>query len=282
MSAPSVYAYLDYRTFLNDWIHHRRADDPDYSYARFAREGGGSKAALANVLSGARSPRPATLDAFARAMDLSPPERNYLGLLVDLSAAVDVTTRREVMDRILSTERYRQLGLAESSSDDDVFRFAEHWYLPVIREMATLPGFREDPEWIATTLRPTIQTHEASQALQTLLDLGFLCRDPEGRLQAREIRFRTQPEAVQRAATHYHRSVVPELLRSLDVAHSEYQHVVAATVTLAPEQLAEAKARIQVVVEQLATIADDRGARGEARVYQFSVQLLPVTAVVGE
>ncbi len=103
---PCIFGYLDHRVFLRDWIDARKRHDPHYSYAAFARAGGCSKAAVSNVLNGARTPRPDTLDAFARAMALTPDERNYLGLLVDYSAAPTVERRREVLHRLLSNHRY--------------------------------------------------------------------------------------------------------------------------------------------------------------------------------
>lgn len=51
-------------------------------------------------------------------------------------------------------------------------------YLPAIRELVLSPSFREDPEWIASTLRPPIKPIEARQALDTLLELGLLQRTP--------------------------------------------------------------------------------------------------------
>lgn len=209
MSMPEVFAYLDYRTFLRDWLDARRRDDPAYSYATFARDGGCSKAALANVLGGARAPRAKTLDAFAQAMALTATERNYLGLLVDLAGAQDLEQRRAVMDRILSVEHYRKMRRAESETDADLFRYLKFWYIAPIREMARFPTFQPDPDWIAAHLIPPIRPSEATSALETLLDLGFLVHEEDGSLQPREIRFRTASDSSREAVLHYHREASP-------------------------------------------------------------------------
>ena len=280
----SVYAYLDYRAFLSDWIAQRRTTDPGYSYAAFSRAGGCSKASIANVLSGARSPRPDTLDAFARAMELNPSERNYLGLLVELDAAPSQRVRRDVMDRILSTERFRQVRRAEHEAVADVSRYFEHWYIPAIREMAALPGFQEDPFWIACTLRPQIRPEEAQAAIDTLLDLGFLLRGPHGELQVREVRFSTSPQESTHGAAvaHVHREIVPGLLREMDTRNHAIQHLLAGTVCVAPSQLPEFRARMNALWEQLGTLGDDRSDDEPRRVYQLALQLLPLSDEVGE
>ncbi len=277
MPAPSVYAYLDYRAFLKDWLTHAKRTHPGYSYAAFAAAGGCSKAALANVVSGARTPRPATVDAFARAMDLRPAERNYLGLLVDLDAAPDVSSRRDVMERILASDRHQQVRIADKEPDEDVMRYFEHWYLPAIRELAALPGFRADPDRIAATLRPAIRPEEAQQALDTLFDLGFLRRDAEGAIEVREVRFRTEPETFQKAAYHVHHDVIPRLLGALDTDQAQRQHLLTATLSLSEDQIAEVKARLNAVLDQLTTQADSGSGTGPRAVYQLAIQLLPLS-----
>jgi uncharacterized protein (TIGR02147 family) len=276
---PNVFSYVDYRAFLESWFAARKGQDPSYSYTTFARDGGCSRAALANVISGTRHPRPATLDAFARAMGLDPSARNYLGLLVELASAQTMEGRRGVMDRILSSERLGQLRLAENTRDDHVFRYLEHWWVPVICELVEVEGFREDPAWIAAMLRPRITDAQAAAALATLLELGFVRRTESGGLVRAEIRFRTAPETLAAAAEHFHREAVTALLRAIDASNGSEQHLLAATVTLSPALVPEAKARLNAVIEQLATLGDGDAAPAARRVYQIAVQLLPVTEV---
>ncbi|MEN0064380.1 MAG: TIGR02147 family protein [Myxococcota bacterium] len=277
MPLPSIFNYLDYRAFLREWLQERKRQEPNYTYQDFADAGGCSKAAISNVLNGSRRPRIATIDAFALAMNLKPAERNYFGLLVDFSTARDVETRVEVLEAIVSGSRFQQLRLAERESDDVVFRYAEHWYVPAIRELASLPGFRDDPEWIAKKLCPSIEPKQAEHALNTLFELDFLRRRSDGRVEVREVRFRSEPETTKRAIAHFHRDAIPGLLRQMDPRRGEEQHVLAATMAIASGQVPEFKVRLNTLVGHLATMADDRQADGPYRIYQLAIQLLPVT-----
>lgn len=281
MSQPSVFSYLDYRSFLRDWFEARKRSDDGYSYARFAEDGGCSKSTLANVLSGARSPRSGTLDAFARAMSLTPSERNYLGLLVELSEAEGLDRRREVMERILVSERYQQVRLAKGGDESELFRLVEHWYIPAVRELAALPAFRPDPEWIARTLRPSISVDEARDALDRLFELKLLRYGPNGTVERGEIQFRTEPEVRERAILHLYREAIPELLRRFESTEDYPSHVMAATIILPPDLMAEAKARLSATVNQLAALGDAAGVDGERRIYQLAVQLVPISETVG-
>jgi uncharacterized protein (TIGR02147 family) len=279
MPTPSITAYLDFRAYLRDWLTHRKELEPGYSYAAFAAEGGCSKAALANVLSGNRHPRPDTLDAFARAMGLSPAERNVLGLLAELDAAPDVRRRRDVLERLLDSELHGQTRHAEVEPGD-AMRYLRHWYVPAIRELATRPGFRAEPEWIAATLTPSIRVDQAREALDTLLDLGFVVREPDGRVSVREVRFRTANETFAEAAEHVHRHVVPEVLRHFDTDNASRQHLLAHTFLLSPDQVPEAKQRLNTVFEQVATQGDDPSVDGPRTAYLMAVQLLPLSEPV--
>lgn len=281
MPLPSVFAYLDYRVYLRDWFDARKRLDADYSFSAFSRDAGCSKAALANVIGGARAPRAATLDAFAQAMELTPHERNYLGLLVELAGAPDLAQRRATMDKLLSTEQYRKLRLAETNGDADAFRFLEFWYIPAIRELAGIPGFKDDPEWIATTLTPNIRVTEAEAALETLFDLGFLVRDPDGAIQQRAIRFRTAPVGLQDAAIHFHREMIPTLMRSIETKERPNQHLLTTTVALDASMLPEAKARLDALIDELTSMAEDARAQEGKRIYQVGIQLLPISAELG-
>ena len=281
LARPTIFSYLDYRAFLREWFDAMKRADPDYSYAQFARDGGCSKSTLANVLSGARTPRSGTLDAFARAMALTPSERNYLGLLVELAGAEDLDARRQVMERILASERYHQVRVAERGDESELFRFIEHWYVPAIRELAALPSFVPEPEWIASVLRPRITVDQARDGLDRLFELDLLRHGPDGSVERREIQFRTDVAAHQVAIQHLYRETLPQLLRRVDRADGEEQHVMAATLILPPELMAEAKARLTATVQQLAALSDAAGVDGERRIYQLAGQLLPVSETVG-
>lgn len=275
---PSIHAYVDYRAFLREWVEAARRADPDFSYAAFAARGGCSKAALANVLGGVRSPRPATLDAFARAMRLGPAERHHLGLLVELAGAASEERRRDLLDRILADERHGKVREAEREPEQDVERYFENWWTPAIREMATFEGFQADPAWIAMRLHPPVPVHDVAHALDTLLELGFLVRADDGRVAPREVRFRTAPETTVRAVARYQKEVMSGLLRALDTDRHQEQHTLTATLVLDPEQLKEAKARLNAVATQIATMSDVGSDRSGRRVYQIGLQLFPLSS----
>ncbi|MEO0603059.1 MAG: DUF4423 domain-containing protein, partial [Myxococcota bacterium] len=143
------------------------------------------------------------------------------------------------------------------------------------------PGFREDAAWIASVMHPPITAEQAQEALDTLFELDYVRRRDDGSLEVSAIQWRTNSDATTPGVSHFHQVVIPELLSELDPAENGEQQVMAATLTVAPSQLGEFKERIYKLTMQLATMADDRVPGEPHRVYQFAVQLMPVTKAVG-
>ena len=62
-------------------------------------------------------------------------------------------------------------------------------------QLALLPGFREDPEWIVEQLRPRVSAADVKRALRHLETLGLLVRNDGGGLIAADRKL-TTPERV--------------------------------------------------------------------------------------
>lgn len=276
MPLPSVASYLDFRAYLTDWFNARKQADPTYSYARFGRDGGCSKAALANVIGGARLPRPATIDAFARAMSLNPTEHTMLAHLVDLEGARTQAERRQVMERILSAEKFGQVRALENETDEALTRFLEFWWVPVIRELATLPGFRDDPEWLASQMWPPITPEQAKSALDTLCDLEFLVRTDSG-IETRELHFRTEPQVTMDALLHFHQEVLPKLMANIRNTCHDQQHLLTGTLLLSADVMPEVKAKLDALMSEVVILSESLPKEPGARVYQLTLQALPVS-----
>tara|TARA_B100001750_G_scaffold243523_1_gene258955 strand:+ start:1308 stop:1913 length:606 start_codon:yes stop_codon:yes gene_type:complete len=89
--------------------------------------------------------------------------------------------------KLTGSRRYRSGHELEVAQAD----YHSKWYLPAIRELVAREGFDDDPEWIASRLRPRI---DAAEGLALLLRIGLLVRSPDGIAQG-ELLVSTGPEA---------------------------------------------------------------------------------------
>ncbi|MEN0064336.1 MAG: TIGR02147 family protein [Myxococcota bacterium] len=274
MTPPRLTHYLDFRRYLKDWLAYKKHIDPSYSHGVFGKASGLARSTLHNVLYDGRTPKPETLDKFARAIGLCPSERMHLGLLVELNTASSIEQRRQIVRKI--TEQ-PQTGHSEWIEDrPDVFEiYLSRWYYPVVRELARHPSFRADPRWLARTLVPAVTEEEAAEALQTLQDLSLLdLRD--GKVEVRSLRVQTRPDTEARASAEFHKRMVPAILDRMEDVPAELRHLMATVVSLPTELLPEVKLRIVRLIQQISDLADDPAAE-ERRAYQLAVQLIPVS-----
>lgn len=196
MPAPDVLDFADYRKYLAAWFEAKKKENPRLSHRWFASElGTANPSVLANIVAG-RRPLPAErVGAFCAVLGLAGLHAEYFAALVDFGNAAE----RAEADRAWATLAELRARALPPEVGVDSFGFLARWYIPAIHELARLPGFVEDPDWIAACMDPPLTPDEARHALDVCERLGFFVRE-DGRLVAAQPTVRT-PETVRALAT---------------------------------------------------------------------------------
>ncbi len=259
-----IYDFLDLRAYLRAYYEHKKATGRGFSYRAFSRRAG-LKAPnhLKRIIDGDRPLTEQAALQYADAIGLDGERRQYL--LDTLEA------RRIAHERLLSYRRVRRAHRLEAAHA----AYHAHWYLPAIRELATIPGFREDPQWVADTLLPKISKRQATSALRTLEELGLLVRDEGGALVPGEAVLTTGAETRGMHIGVFHRAMLARAAESIDLVPREDRDISSLTFGCSDETLAEVKERIVAFRKELIGLLADR-ADGD-RVVQLNFQLFPLT-----
>lgn len=269
---PDIFAYVDYRQYLRDYYDAAKANMPAFSYRYFARVADiASPSFLRHVMRGERNLEGA-VDNFATGLGLDEEEHAFFALLVDFDQAEDADTKTAAFEKVAATRRFRQARRLETG----MFDYLSHWYFPAIREMAARPDFSEDPAWIASQLVPQIELDQATDALATLLDLGMLERNGDGRIIRGEPTIATHHEVRSLAIANYHRQMLARAGESIERIPRPYRDLGAMTACVSVETIQELKARIHAfreVILELCDADDDHQV-----VIQFNSQLFPLSA----
>lgn len=274
---PAVFAYLDYRAFLKDWFEAKKAANPRYSHRAFVRRTGQrSPSFLADLLARRRNLSAQALDGVAAALGLDTDEMGFFAALVDLDQAETAEQKNAAWDRISATRRFRDARRIEGGA----FRYLSRWYFPAIRELVALPGFREDPEWIARTLQPPIRPAEAAEALELLQELGMLVRStPEGRLEPRDVRLVTPHEVQALAVLNYHQGMLKLAHDAIPRFKAADRHFLAVTAHVPRALVPHLKRELNSMYEKILEIVD--GAEGPRdEVVQVHLHVFPLSAPV--
>lgn len=274
MTAPDVYTYLDYRRFLRDWFEARKAANPRFSHRAFARRAGvSSPSLLLAVIEGKRNLTPTTIDAFIQGMGLEEGEADFFSALVQFAQAETLDDRNRAWERVRAVRRFREARhLAEEGVE-----YLSCWYYPAIRELASCEGFRDDPDWIAGALRPRITPAQARKALDVLVALGLLRREPDGGgLVPAEASVVTPHEVSGMAASNYHVAMIERARDALGSVPARERHFCGVTVAIPSSLVPRLKRELDALQERLLDLCDGAEERREA-VYQINLQLLPLS-----
>ncbi len=238
MARLNVFNFKDHKEYLRLAVKDRlQAQTLDQCAARLGYR---SPRSVAMVLNGQRLPSGEMLERFAEVLSLSSRERRYLELLVRLD---NLQRRNLETDRVV-----QELQALNPRQDFHVFlnkqTFApvSEWYYLVIRQMADGPGFVEDTAQIRRRLRNKVSESQIRSAIDTMLSLGLLARDPEtGKLTVDGASVRTQADVPSSAVRQHHRQMCGRALDTLMEQAVENREFCTATFRVDRRRMAAAK-----------------------------------------
>jgi uncharacterized protein (TIGR02147 family) len=267
-----IFDYLDYRAFLRDFYKQQKSEGRSFSFRAFARRAQiRSFNFLPLVMKGERDLSSAMAVRFAKGCGLDAKEAAYFCDLVAFGQAPSAEERNRVYERLKRFRSFREAQKLEPAQA----AYHSSWYFPAIRELVALPEFREDAKWIAATLRPAITPAQAKQALSTLLELGLLVRDADGRLAQSAECVTTGGGPLGHHVVNYHRAMMNRAICALDEFPREQRDISSVTLTVSAAGFSELKERIAAFRKELLQRADAGGPSD--RVVQLNIQLFPLS-----
>ncbi|HMV67369.1 MAG TPA: TIGR02147 family protein [Myxococcota bacterium] len=273
MSPPDLFAFLDYRAFLAAWFEARKQANPRFSHRMFARMADQkSPSLLLQVVQRKRNLTEPVARSFAEAMKLDAEETTFFLALVDLDQAQTDEARTDAWTRISAERRFRAARRIEGQA----WTYLSSTRLPALRELASLPGFREDPRWIGDAMRPKLTPAEARQGLETLESLGLLVRDSGGQLRPADVSVVTAREVGTLAVHKYHRDACDRARDAVSNVASAERHFLGLTVAIPPELMGVLKQELNGVQARLLDLCDANPGL-KRRVVQINLHLFPLS-----
>jgi uncharacterized protein (TIGR02147 family) len=272
---PDLYGYHDYRAWLRDVYAAKKAEGRGFSYRAFSRRVGlASPNHLKRVIDGERSLGIDMTPRYAAALGLSDDETRHLAELVAFCDARTDAERNEAYERLKSSRGYRRAHRLTAAHA----AYASQWYLPAIRELVRVDGFRPDPAWIAAHLLPPVTVAEATEALAVLRALGMLVETGEGGLAQADPVVTTGPETRGLHVRNIHRAFLGQAATALERVPAAERDISALTLVADDATLLEIKRRLQQLRRELLELVADRPG---TRVVQLNLQLFPVSVPDG-
>lgn len=270
---PDVYVFTDYRDFLKAFHDEQRAKNRAFSFRNFSRMAGLKSPSYLNmVIKGDRNLTAGTIAQFSKALRFNKKQSQYFEAMVFFNQAKTEKERDYYLERLVGLRPKVKLKGIEK----DQYEFYRKKYFVTIHQMVLLPGFKEDPDWIANHVSPKISAKEAQYAIDVLLRLKLLTRDENGKLTTGEGALTTPAQVSSLDIKNFHRSMLSDAKEALFDIDWTRRNFTSLTIPVPLKSMPELKKRIQNFREEIL----DWIAKGEIDyhdVYQMNIQLFPTT-----
>jgi uncharacterized protein (TIGR02147 family) len=223
------------------------------------------------VIEGKRNLSATSIEKFIHAFQLKAREAEYFRVLVHLNQAKTLDEKKLYAEQLMRFRPYRSIHPLQKEQYD----YYSQWYNVPIREWIAVPAFSEDTDWVSKNLTPPISPDQARKALDLLMELGLIERDPSGRLVQADALLSTGDEVTSVSVANYHREMIRKGAEAIERFPPSRRDISSVTLALSEEKLSRVKCLIQQFRKELLAVADqDPDPEG---VYQVNFQLFPLT-----
>lgn len=271
---PYLFDYQNYREFLRDFYHSKKAKNPKFSYRLLSRIFGfASPNFLKLVIEGDRNLTESSIEKISNGLKLKHLESNYFKVLVLSNQCKKLDEKQHLVDRL----SYLLAKAKERHLDQQFQTFLSRWYYPVIREMTLLSQFKEDPQWIALMLNGEVSADQIQICLSDLLEMGLLKRIENEKLVPAEKNLSTSPEAIQVALKGIHKDFIDKARHAVDLSAPQHRDISSLTVSMNKESFEKSKKLIRKFRQDLNIFLSKQP--HVDTVYQINFQLFNLTPI---
>jgi uncharacterized protein (TIGR02147 family) len=274
----SVYQYTNFREYLRDYYDFRKSGERGYSYRAFSKAAGFSSPNFLKLLiDGQRNVSPAATEKLIVGLRLNESSARFFRELVKFNQSKNDQVKHAhylKMQELSPNARKRNL-------EENTVKYLSNWIYPLIREMVTLPDFRDDPYWIERRIRRSISHQEIIEALSFLKEKKFIRKNPDNTWEALDNLVISSDEIQSLAIRNYHRQMLNGAMSALQELPLEQREFGAITFNLPPEAVAELKHRLKKfrteISEWTAALCQEQNEELSSQVVQLNFQMYELT-----
>jgi len=261
-----IYSHQDAVTYLNTVFEEKKEKNHRFSLRAWAKKIGETNAAhLSMILSRKRRLRPKLADRICQSLHLNESESHYF------SAMVKLTFAESPNDKIFYQEVLATLNPEHNFSNinHDQAKILSSWVHIAILEMTHLKDFQSNPQWIAMKLGLPSNSEECATAIERLLRVGLLKKDPHGKLKKTDLNTsygHIPSQEIRQSQADF----IQQGLLALEQAPPEGREISCYTVATNSEKIVRAKGMIKEFRQQLGKFLEEDD--GDT-VYQVNFQL---------
>jgi uncharacterized protein (TIGR02147 family) len=268
----NIFKYVDYRFFLADYYAARKRARAGFSYRSFALEAGLSASLLKDILTGRQNLTIASMQKYAKAMNLSENETEYFEALVRFNNSSENSEKNRYfgeMVRLRGRSAVRFLDIKE-------YEYFSKWYHAVVRELVTRKDIGDNPEIIAKMVYPRLTEAQVRKSIALLSQLDLIYKDDTGLWHATDKVISSEYEVQSVALKNYHNEMLERARFALDHFPGNAREFQGLTLSAGSQTFGRIKERIRAFSDELLSmVANDT--ESPDRVFQVNIHLFPFT-----
>ena len=268
----NVYAYYNYRKYLQDYYEYRKSVQRYFSYRSFAKKAGYSSSGLyLDLIRGRKSLTPQMLPKFIAALGLNERESRYFTLMVDFTHATTPASKQQIFDQMSALLPRTVKTLTKNQQE-----YYSKWYYVAVREaLSVLDINGSNIQELALFLNPKITLPQAKQSIQLLLDLGLIELAEDGFYRSVNKTISSGREIAPIFGHQFQKQMIDLAKGALDHYSTERRNVSCTTMSVSAEGLERIINKIDVFRKEVLDIV--RSDSGETMVCELNVQFFPLS-----
>lgn len=266
-----IYAFLDYRLFLDAYYRQRKSVDKKFSHRFIGKEGKFDPGLFSKILQGKRDISPSMVFRLAALIKLNKRQTEYFQCLVLYNQARLHGERKHHFENLMSMR-----GTMVKAVEQNQYEFYRKWYYSALRELLDFQASDgSDCDRLARQLVPPIKAAEARQGLELLEKLGFAVRDASGRYRVKDSLITTGYGNPALAANNFVLESLELAKGAIDRFPASSRNLSTVTFSIPAKRFSHYEERIREFRRQL--MAEIQKEQGTDVVYQLNLQLFPLS-----
>jgi uncharacterized protein (TIGR02147 family) len=266
---PDLYQYFDYREFFRDYYEARRIHDKYFSYRYIGQRVGMDSSYLIRVLQGKKHISSGVAEKFCELAGFDAKQCAYFENLVAFNKAKTDAQARIFYEKLLASR-----GIVYKRLKKDQTEYFSRWYVVALRNLLDYTTFDGDYTKLGKLLSPPISAEEAKQAIFLLERLGLIEHQQSG-YKVLDNHIHSGEKWASDSIALFQESTLQLALRALKELPKNARDISTMTMNISAENLLQIRELIQTLHEDIAKLVE--ATPSSDRVYQFNVQLFPLT-----
>ncbi len=268
--AMNVFAYYNYRKYLQDYYEYRKSVQRYFSYRAFAKRAGYTSSGLyLDLVKGRKSLTPQMVPKFIHALGLSEKEGRYFSLMVDFTHAETPESKQTIFEQMSALLPKTTKALSRQQVE-----YYREWYYVAVREALSVLNVSDNYQDLALFLNPRISVPQAKQAIRLLSDLKLI--EKENGYWRSVNKTITSGREIPPFIVHGFQKKMMDLGKaSIDYFSTERRNVSCTTMSVSPQGLERIIHKIDTFRKEIVDIV--RSDERETMICELNIQFFPLS-----